>query len=162
MTWCQKIYVGGRKWPDDPISANAERCESIHRLLTAKTQKVPVWLLTTTITLCTQTLSVPFDLNHSPAAAAEQACVKAVVKFNQKYCWSGWQLATGRSSLGHRRAGGLQEPISGARGAPVYPISALHHTPLHHLRHQLRRHPNPQTQRKKWSEHTPPSSQSPG
>ena len=113
---------------------------------------MPVWLLTTTITLCTQTLSVPFDLNHSPAAAAEQACVKAVVKFNQKYCWSGWQLATGRSSLGHRRAGGLQEPISGARGAPVYPISALHHTPLHHLRHQLRRNPNPQTQRKKNSQ----------
>ena len=54
----------------------------------------------------------------------------------------------GSSSLGHRGAG-LQEPISGARGAPVYPISALHHTPLHHLRHQLRRNPNPQTQHKK-------------
>ena len=36
----------------------------------------------------------------------------------------------GGSSLGHCGAG-LQEAISGARGGPVYPISALHHTPLH-------------------------------
>ena len=30
-------------------------------------------------------------LTQGTPPAVEQACVKAVVKFNQKYCWSGWQ-----------------------------------------------------------------------